>query len=127
MTGATRLLIWGSYTGRTENRRELESVGCRGVRRGERSEKLKKLYIGNLAHDTTEADLMARFSEFGKVVSTKVAADRRGRAKGFGHVEMADEDSARAAMEGLRGKELNGRLMDVVLEDDRRGGARRRR
>jgi RNA recognition motif-containing protein len=65
---------------------------------------------------------MARFSEFGKVISTKVAADRRGRAKGFGHVEMADEDSAKAAMEGLRGKDLNGRLMDVVLEQDRRGG-----
>lgn len=65
---------------------------------------------------------MARFSEFGKVISTKVAADRRGRAKGFGHVEMADEDSAKAAMEALRGKDLNGRLMDVVLEENRRGG-----
>lgn len=65
---------------------------------------------------------MSRFSEFGKVISTKVAADRRGRAKGFGHVEMADEESAKAAMEGLRGKELNGRLMDVVLEEGRRGG-----
>jgi len=61
-----------------------------------------------------------------------VAADRRGRAKGFGHVEMADEESAKAAMEGLRGKDLKGRLMDVVLEDDRgrnkqmrRGGGRR--
>jgi RNA recognition motif-containing protein len=94
-----------------------------------RDETLRKLYIGNLAHDATEADLMERFSEFGKVVSTKVAADRRGRAKGFGHVEMADEESARAAMEGLRGKELRGRLMDVVLEDTRgrRGGPPRGR
>ena len=98
-----------------------------------RGENLKKLYIGNLAHETTEADLLARFSEFGKVISTKVAADRRGRAKGFGHVEMADEESAHAAMEALRGKDLNGRLMDVVLEDSRgrRGGpppgGRRRR
>jgi len=48
---------------------------------------------------------MARFSEFGKVISTKVADDRRGRAKGFGHVEMADEESARAAMEALKGFE----------------------
>jgi hypothetical protein len=39
---------------------------------------------------------------------------------------MADEESAKAAMEGLRGKELNGRLMDVVLEEDRRGGGGRR-
>jgi RNA recognition motif-containing protein len=102
-------------------------VSGRPGRDGERGEKLKKLYIGNLAHDATEADLMARFSEFGKVISTKVAADRRGRAKGFGHVEMADEESAKAAMEGLRGKDLKGRLMDVVLEEDRRGGKPSRR
>lgn len=77
---------------------------------------------------------MTRFSEFGKVVSTKVAADRRGRAKGFGHVEMEDEASARAALEALRGKELKGRLMDIVLEEGRgrksgppRGGGGRRR
>jgi RNA recognition motif-containing protein len=40
---------------------------------------------------------------------------------------MADEDSAKAAMEGLRGKELKGRLMDVVLEQDRKGGPPGRR
>ena len=53
-------------------------------------------------------------------------SDRRGRAKGFGFVEMADDESARAALESLRGKELNGRLMDIVLEDrkGRKGGGR---
>jgi RNA recognition motif-containing protein len=57
-------------------------------------------------------------------------SDRRGRAKGFGFVEMADEESAREAMQSLRGKELNGRLMDIVLEDRKNkkgGGAARRR
>lgn len=56
-------------------------------------------------------------------------SDRRGRAKGFGYVEMADDESARAAIESLRGKELNGRLMDIVLEDrkGRKGGPPRRR
>jgi RNA recognition motif-containing protein len=56
-------------------------------------------------------------------------SDRRGRAKGFGYVEMSDDDSAREAMESLRGKELNGRLMDIVLEDrkGKKGGPRRRR
>lgn len=56
-------------------------------------------------------------------------SDRRGRAKGFGFVEMADDESARAAIESLRGKELNGRLMDIVLEDrkGRKGGGRPRR
>lgn len=63
------------------------------------------------------------------MVSTKVAADRRGRPKGFGTVEMADDEAASAAMEALRGKDLKGRIMDVVLEDGRRGGGppRRRR
>jgi RNA recognition motif-containing protein len=56
-------------------------------------------------------------------------SDRRGRAKGFGYVEMADDDSARSALESLRGKELNGRLMDIVFEDrkGRKGGPPRRR
>lgn len=56
-------------------------------------------------------------------------SDRRGRAKGFGFVEMADKEAAREAMEKLRGKELNGRTMDIVLEDrkNRKGGGRRRR
>lgn len=56
-------------------------------------------------------------------------SDRRGRAKGFGYVEMSDDESARAAMESLRGKELNGRLMDIVFEDrkGKKGGPRRRR
>lgn len=87
------------------------------------------LYIGNLAHETTEADLLTEFTPFGKIVSTKVMSDRRGRAKGFGFVEMADKESAREAMEKLRGKELNGRTMDIVLEDrkNRKGGGRRRR
>ena len=91
---------------------------------------LSTLYIGNLAHETTEADLQAAFTPYGKVVSTKVMSDRRGRAKGFGFVEMADEESAREAMQSLRGKELNGRLMDIVLEDRKNkkgGGAARRR
>ena len=72
---------------------------------------------------------MTEFTPFGKIVSTKVMSDRRGRAKGFGFVEMADKESAREAMETLRGKELNGRTMDIVLEDrkNRKGGGRRRR
>jgi RNA recognition motif-containing protein len=61
------------------------------------------------------------------VKSVKVAADRRGRAKGFGHVEMADADEAKAAIEGLRGKDLNGRIMDIVLEEGRKGGSGPRR
>lgn len=80
------------------------------------------LYVGNLAHETTEADLRAAFAAYGEVASVKVVSDRRGRSKQFAYVQMADEASARAAMEALRGTQLNGRTMDIVFEE--RGGRR---
>jgi len=52
---------------------------------------LSRLYVGNLAHETTEVDLRAAFSRFGEVVSARVMSNRRGRTKEFGYVEMADE------------------------------------
>jgi RNA recognition motif-containing protein len=78
---------------------------------------LGTLYVGNLAHETTDVDLRTAFSPFGKVVSAKIVSDRRGRPKGFGYVEMSDGESARVAMESLRGTQINGRTMDIVLED----------
>lgn len=80
-----------------------------------------------------EADLRAAFSRFGEVVSAKVMSNRRGRSKEFGYVEMKDEASAIAAMEALRGTEIKGRILDVVLEESKgrrrsgreRGGRRR--
>lgn len=88
---------------------------------------LNRLYVGNLAHDTTEADLLAAFSPFGTVVSVKVMSDRRGRTKQFGYVQMVDETAARSALESLRGKQINGRTVDVVLEGKAQTGPRRRR
>ncbi len=86
---------------------------------------MKTLYIGNLAHETTDVDLRTAFSRIGKVVSVKIVSDRRGRTKGFGYVEMADESSAKTSMESLRGTQLNGRTMDIVLEEPRRRGGGR--
>lgn len=94
---------------------------------------MSKLYVGNLAHETTEADLRSAFARFGEVSSIKIASDRRGRMKGFAYVEMADEDAAAAAMESLKGTQINGRTMDIVEEAGGRrgggfrGGGRRRR
>lgn len=94
---------------------------------------MSTLYVGNLAHETTDADLRAAFSPFGQVASIKVMSDRRGRPKGFAYVELADEASAQAAMESLRGTQINGRTMDIVPEERRggrsrgRSGGRRRR
>ena len=67
-------------------------------------------------------DLQTAFGRFGRVVSARVMSDKRGRAKGFGYVEMEDEEAARAAVEALRGTQLNGRVMDVVLEDRKKKG-----
>jgi len=78
---------------------------------------LKTLYVGNLAHETRDVDLRTAFSRFGDVVSARIVSDRRGRTKGFGYVEMTDEASAKAAMESLRGTQINGRTLDIVLEE----------
>lgn len=91
-----------------------------------------KLYVGNLPYSTTDADLSEMFAGFGTVVSASVITDRdTGRSKGFGFVEIEEDDKAKAAIEALNGKEQGGRNL-VVNEarpreerprrDDNRGG-----
>jgi RNA recognition motif-containing protein len=75
---------------------------------------VKSLYVGNLAYDTTEADLRAVFSPFGELVSVRIASDRAGRPKGFAFIEMAEESAAAAAAESLKRTQLRGRTMDIV-------------
>ena len=72
------------------------------------------VYVGNLNYDLSEDDLKPAFEEFGEVTSAKLISDRySGRSKGFGFVEMSSDDEAKAAIEALSGKELNGRTMVV--------------
>ncbi len=72
------------------------------------------IYVGNLSFDTAEGGLREAFSAFGEVASARVITDREtGRNKGFGFVEMPDDSQARAAIEGLDGKELDGRTIKV--------------
>ena len=73
-----------------------------------------KLYIGNLSFSTTEAALRQSFEAFGTVTSAQLVMDREtGRPRGFGFVEMADDAQARAAIEGMNGKKLDGRDLTV--------------
>lgn len=73
-----------------------------------------KLFVGSLAYSATDADLEAFFATVGQVVSAKVIMDREtNRSKGFGFVEMSSDDEAKAAIEQLDGKELNGRPVAV--------------
>lgn len=74
----------------------------------------KKLYVGNLSYSVTSAALEQLFSEFGQVRSAEVIQDRdTGRSKGFGFVEMADDNSANEAIRALHEKEHDGRPLTV--------------
>ena len=74
----------------------------------------KKLYVGNLAYGVTEEALAELFSQAGTVESAAVITDRAtGRSKGFGFVEMATEEEAKAAIEMFNGKEVQERAMVV--------------
>lgn len=73
-----------------------------------------KLYVGNLPYTTKQEDLETAFRPYGEVVSATVIKDKiSGRSKGFGFVEMKDAASGQAAIEGLNGKEMNGRNLSV--------------
>jgi RNA recognition motif-containing protein len=89
-----------------------------------------KLYVGNLSYDETNSSLEELFASFGSVRSAKVIQDRdTGRSKGFGFVEMADDNAARSAIAGLNEKEHNGRPLTVneAKPREERGGAGGRR
>lgn len=73
-----------------------------------------KLFVGSLAYAVTDETLEEFFKTAGTVVSAKVIIDRdSGRSKGFGFVEMSNDDEAKAAIDQLNGKELEGRAIAV--------------
>jgi RNA recognition motif-containing protein len=74
----------------------------------------KKLYVGNLPFSATEQDLHAKFASMGAVESAKIIMDRdSGRSKGFGFVEMSDDDAAMNAINSLNGADFSGRALIV--------------
>ena len=73
-----------------------------------------KLYVGNLAFQTSSEDLNDLFAQAGTVQSASVVEDRdTGRSRGFGFVEMASEAEGHAAIQLFDGKELDGRNLKV--------------
>lgn len=73
-----------------------------------------KLYVGGLAYAVTEKDLEVMFAEFGTVASAAVIKDRdSGQSKGFGFVEMSNDEEAKAAMAAMNGKDVSGRSLTV--------------
>jgi cold-inducible RNA-binding protein len=74
----------------------------------------KKLYVGNLAFQTTSQDLQALFAQAGTVESASVIEDRdTGRSKGFAFVEMSTDEEAASAIDQFNGKEVAGRALKV--------------
>ena len=73
----------------------------------------KRIYVGNLSYQTTENDLTALFEQAGQVDSANIITDRdTGRSKGFGFVEMGNEDAEKAIAQ-FNGTEINGRALTV--------------
>jgi cold-inducible RNA-binding protein len=73
-----------------------------------------KIYVGNLSYEVTEEDLRLALEQFGQVESATIIKDKHsGQSKGFGFVEMASKAEGQSAIEGLNGKELKGRTLNV--------------
>ena len=88
----------------------------------------KKLYVGNLSYDVTDSSLQTMFEAYGAVRSAQIIMDRdTGRSKGFGFVEMDNDQEAQAAIAGLNGQQSGGRSLTVneaKPREDRGGGSR---
>ena len=81
------------------------------------------IYVGNLSWTMTDDDLMNLFTEFGSVTSAKIIKDKmNGRSKGFGFVEMADDEAAKAAIAKLNETEVQGRKLIVNESQPRQEG-----
>lgn len=84
-----------------------------------------KLYVGNLAFQTTSQELRELFGQFGTVESASIVEDRdTGRSRGFAFVEMSTNEEATAAIRQLDGQEVGGRSLKVneAKPRENRGG-----
>ncbi len=87
-----------------------------------------RLYVGGLPYETTEQDLISLFEQVGAVATATVISDRdTGRSKGFGFVEMTDDQGARSAIERLNGTTLGNRTIIVNEARERQANGGRER
>ncbi|MBS7311581.1 MAG: RNA-binding protein [Treponema sp.] len=85
----------------------------------------KKIYVGNLSYSTTEETLRNQFSQFGEVETVTIIMDKiTNRSKGFGFVEMTDDDAARDAISTLNQKDIDGRKVRVNEAEERKSRPR---
>lgn len=73
-----------------------------------------RIYVGHLSYEATDGDLEAAFPTYVTVTSAQVVTDREtGRSRGFGFVEMSNNNEGQTAIMGMNGKELKGRVVNV--------------
>lgn len=86
------------------------------------------IYVSNLSYNTQDEDLRSQFANFGEVTSAKVISDKlTGRSRGFGFVEMPDDEAAKKAIAELDNGSIDGRTIKVVEakpKEDRPSGNR---
>ena len=89
---------------------------------------MKNLFVGNMSFQTTETEVRSLFEPFGEITRIQLMTDRdTGRARGFGFVDMANDEEAAQAITALNGKEVDGRALNVNEarpKTERSGGQR---
>ncbi len=84
------------------------------------------IFVGSLPFSLKESELKEYFEEYGEVASVKIISDKfSGRSKGFGFIEMPNDDNAKKAIEELNGAEIDGRAIVVNKAEERKEGERR--
>ena len=113
--------IVGLLLGMRVDRRRGASAGTTPSRGGKGR---VELYVGNISYDTNEKGLTRAFEKYGEVTGIRLIMKKSdGHPKGYGFVEMGSQEAANAAIRGLNGKELDGRVV-VVNEARTRGRMR---
>lgn len=84
------------------------------------------IYVGNLPFTANESELSSVFEQYGAVAGSSIISDKfTGRSRGFGFVEMVNENEARQAIESLHGSDMKGRQLVVNEARPREEGERR--
>ena len=85
---------------------------------------MKNVFVGNMSFETTESGLRSIFEPFGEITRVNLITDRdTGRARGFGFVEMSNDEEAAKAIAALNGTQMDGRALNVNEAKPKAGGA----
>jgi RNA recognition motif-containing protein len=80
-----------------------------------------RIFVGGLPYNIEEGEVRQQFEKFGTVASVNIITDKMsGRSKGFGFVDMENDEEANKAMSGLNGMELDGKKLTVNIAEDRK-------